>query len=138
MGRPAVILDTNVFVAAGFRPGSASGQLVAAVAAGRLSLVWHARTQAEARRILTRVPRLGWAPVAALFRAEDEHPAPLDTEAAVFAIIPDAADRKFAALAMATGAVVVSADDDLLGVRDHLPVAVRRPREMLYTLEETS
>lgn len=135
MDRPSVILDTNVFVAAGFRPGSASGRLLEAVRAGRLRHVWHDRTLAETRRILVQVPRLGWEPVAALFTEEGHYHGPIAPEAPAFAIIPDPHDRKYAALAAATGAMVATGDDDLLGVRKALSVTIRRPSELLRILE---
>ncbi|MFA7431908.1 MAG: hypothetical protein WCZ23_17260, partial [Rhodospirillaceae bacterium] len=86
-------------------------------------------------RILGRVPRLSWVAVAGLFRPEDRYPGALDRDA--FAVVPDRADRKFAALAAATGAVLVTADDDLLGVRDALAdlgVTVLRPSQILSRL----
>ncbi len=42
-----VVLDTNVFVAAGFNPGSHSARIVEAVRNGRLRMVWDNATQAE-------------------------------------------------------------------------------------------
>lgn len=135
MDRPSVILDTNVFVAAGFRPGSASGRLVAAVRDGACRHVWHDRTLAETRRILTQVPRLGWAPVQALFAEDGQYQGPIDPDDPAFAVIPDPHDRKYAALAAVTGATVATGDDDLLGVRAVLPVVIRRPSEILRDLE---
>lgn len=133
MDRPRVILDTNVFVAAGFRASSASGRLIEAVQQGRLVHVWHDRTRRETQRILTQVPRLAWAPASVLFTDDGRHDGPLDD--AAFALIPDPHDRKYAALAAATGACVATGDDDLLGVRDRLDVAIRRPSEILRRLE---
>lgn len=115
---PTVVLDTNVFVAAGFRGTSASGRVLALVRVGRLRHVWHDDTARETRGILGMIPRLSWTAVESLFRPEDRWQAPLDRDA--FAVVPDAADRKFAALAAAAGAVLVTADDDLLGVRGAL------------------
>lgn len=127
-----VVLDTNVFVAAGFRARSRSGEVVDLVRDGRLRHVWHDDTVRETQRILSMIPRLSWPAVAGLFRPEDRYPAPLDR--ALFAVVPDRADRKFAALAAATGAVLVTADDDLLGVRaalENLGVRVLRPSQVL-------
>src|SRR6266536_2887956 len=42
-----VVLDMNVFVAAGFNPGSHSARIVEAVRNGRLRMVWDNATQAE-------------------------------------------------------------------------------------------
>ena len=36
-----VVIDTNVFVAAGFNPRSASGQILASVREGRFRLIWN-------------------------------------------------------------------------------------------------
>ena len=38
---PAVVLDTNVFIAAAFKPRSDSGRVVDAVRSGTLRLVWN-------------------------------------------------------------------------------------------------
>jgi predicted nucleic acid-binding protein len=97
--------------------------------------VWHDDTARETQRILGMIPRLSWVAVAGLFQPEDRYPGVLDRDA--FAVVPDRADRKFAALAAATGAVLVTADDDLLGVRDALAdlgVTVLRPSQILSLL----
>ena len=124
-----VVLDTNVFVAAGFNPGSHAARILAAIRSGQLQLAWDAPTRAETRRILERIPRLDWAEAAPLFDGgiqvamAPDHPA--------FALIGDPADRKFAALALAAGAVLVSNDSDLLSVRSDLPLEVLTPSEYL-------
>lgn len=130
--RPAVpdspvVLDTNVFVAAGFNPGSRAAELLRRVRDGRVRLAWDAATRAETRRILERIPRLDWADAAPLFDGGIEIAAPPDHPA--FALIGDPADRKFAALALAAGAVLVSNDSDLLSVRENLPLQVLTPSE---------
>lgn len=121
------MLDTNVFVAAGFRPGSASARLVAAVRAGQIRMAWSAATAGEIRAVLDRIPRLSWAAASDLFRPEAHHAGPLATNH--LSIIPDPADRAFAALAEAAGATLISSDRHLLGCRADLPVVVLTPRE---------
>src|SRR3954468_18645034 len=91
-----VVLDTNVFVAAGFNPKSASARILAAVRAGRLRLIWNEPTRRETEMILRRIPRLDWEKVADLFQPEGEFTGPVTPEA--FAFITDPDDRKFAAL----------------------------------------
>jgi len=112
------ILDTNVFVAAGFRPDSASAHLLRAVSDGRLALVWSEATRDETRAVLSRIPRLGWAEAEPLFDPAGRFDAPLDLAPVSF--VGDPADRKFAALALATGAPLVSSDDDLLAHAERL------------------
>ena len=99
-----VVLDTNVWVAAAFRPASASARLVAAVRAGRLRLVWDDPTRAETEFVLRSIPRLSWDEVAPLFREIDRFVGRTDLDR--FSGIPDPADRKFAALAAAARAVL--------------------------------
>lgn len=121
------MLDTNVVVAAGFNPGSHSARLVAAVRAGDLRMPWCAATAGEIRKTLDRIPRLSWSAVADLFRLEARYAGPLATDH--LSIIPDPADRAFAALAEAAGATLISSDRHLLGCRADLPNVVLTPRE---------
>ena len=127
---PAVVIDTNVFVAAGFRPRSASARVLAAVRTGALRLVWDDATRGETERVVRRIPRLDWPAVAGLFAAEarwSDATRPTD-----FLDVPDPDDRKFAALAAAAGAVLVTMDDHLLAARGEF--AVRTPSGVLAAL----
>lgn len=109
---PRAILDTNVFVGAGFRRSSASARLIEAVREGRLAMIWHEATRAETRRVLTRIPPISWDAVAGVFLPEQEWTGTLDLDAVAFVTDPE--DRKFAALSQAACAPVVTSDDDLL------------------------
>jgi uncharacterized protein len=129
MNECSVVVDTNVFVAAGFEPKSASARLLDAVRQGHCHMMWHRTTRRETERVLRRIPRLDWQRFAPLFRPEWEHPAALDL--APFDAIEDPDDRKFAALAAATGSVLISSDDHLLARRDALPVRILKPGEFL-------
>jgi len=127
--RPAVVLDTNVFVAAGFNPGSDAARVVGAVREGRLRMAWNDATRQETRAILERIPPLSWQTVEGLFREEGrfrERTAP-DR----FRQIPDPDDRKFAALAHAAGAILVSLDDDLLSDPHRIAILVLTPSEFV-------
>lgn len=123
----AVILDTNVFVAAGFNPQSASAHIIEKIRSGRLRMIWNEPTQREVEQILSKIPRLSWPRVADLFREEDRYVG--ETYPARFDYIPDPDDRKFAALSAATGVTLLSRDDDLLSSRDRAQVAILTPRE---------
>jgi len=129
-GMPAtrVILDTNIFVAAGFNPGSRSARILAAVREGRLRMVWSETTRGETERIIRKIPPLAWADVADLFREADRFDGEMHPER--FDVIPDPADRPFAALAAATGATLVSLDDHLLAHRAALGLPIVRPDEL--------
>lgn len=128
-GTGQVVLDTNVWVAAGFRPRSASGRIVDQVGGGRLALTWDVATRAETRRIVSRIPPLSWEAIAPLFREEHRFAGPVD--AARFAHVPDPEDRKFAALAAAAGAILITMDRDLLAGRAGALPAIVTPREFL-------
>ncbi len=55
-----VVLDTNVWVAAGFNPDSSAAQIIQAIRDGDLRLVWNEATRRETRQILTQIPPLDW------------------------------------------------------------------------------
>lgn len=122
-----VVLDTNVFVAAGFNPGSHSARLLEAVRDGRLRMVWDDATHAEIEHVVRHIPRLSWPRIADLFRSENRfrgatHPRDFD-------FVPDPADRKFAALAQAAQAPLVTSDAGLLKAARHMTVPVLKPSE---------
>jgi predicted nucleic acid-binding protein len=121
-----IVVDTNVFVAAGFNPKSASARILAAVRAGRLRLIWNEPTRRETEMILRRIPRLDWEKVADLFQPEGEFKGPVDPEA--FALITDPDDRKFAALSAAANRPLVTNDDHLLAHRNTIGVDILTPR----------
>ena len=132
MNECRLVLDTNVFVAAGFEPNSASARLLQALRQGRCRMIWHRTTRRETERVLRRVPPLDWQRFAPLFRPEWEHPAELDLTP--LGAIEDPDDRTFAALAAATQSVLISNDDHLLARRDQLPIGVLKPSEFLAEL----
>ncbi len=107
-----VVLDTNVFVAAGFNARSDSAKVIRWVREGRLSLVWNEETRSETERILRKIPPLSWDAFEDLFQAVSEYRGAVDVTA--YDHIPDLEDRKFAALAEAAGAMLVTQDTDLL------------------------
>lgn len=125
MSPSQVILDTNVFVAAGFNPRSASARLVDAVRQGQLRMVWNDATRREIETIVKKIPPLRSFSIAALFRPEDRFKGA--THPQEFAFIPDQDDRKFAALAHATGAVLISNDEHLLKFQDRPELTVLTP-----------
>lgn len=131
-----VVLDTNVLVAAGFNPRSASAKIVDAVKRGELRMVWDDATRREIERIVKQIPPLRAHGVAQLFRPEDRFTG--ETHPERFAFIPDPDDRKFAALAEAAGAILISNDEHLLGHRDRIDVPVLTPGEFWRRERRTS
>ncbi len=111
-----VILDTNVFVAALFNPRSYSSQLIRQVRDGRLQMVWDPLTRTETEYVIRKIPPLHWEAVADLFDGSCCYHG--STDPGAFSYVLDPADRKFAALAQATGAILITMDQDLLGSRD--------------------
>lgn len=127
VGKNAVVLDTNLFVAAGFNPHSASARIVDQVRGGDLRLVWNEGTRAETRAVLEKIPPLAWNDFADLFRRQDRFEG--ETRPDAFGHIPDATDRKFAALADAAGALLLTSDQDLLDSREGGRVPIFSPTE---------
>ncbi|MFP4106861.1 MAG: putative toxin-antitoxin system toxin component, PIN family [Phycisphaerae bacterium] len=117
-----VILDTNIFVAAGFNPDSSAARAVQAVRDGRLTLVWNETTMRETRRVVGKIPPLDWNEFAELYTPDNRFNG--ETEPQNFPAVEGRLDREFAALSKATGALLVFNDDHLLGVRDQLPITV--------------
>ena len=122
-----VVLDTNVFVAAGFNPGSHSAQLVEAVRDGRLRMIWDDATLEETEHVMRQIPPLSWTRIADLFRTEDRFGGSTHPEA--YGFVPDPTDRKFAALAEAVQAPLVTSDAGLLNARARMAVLVLKPSE---------
>lgn len=127
--KPPVVIDTNVFVAAGFHPRSDAARILRAVADGRLRMIWNEETRRETRHILERIPPLSWTRFAALFAESGRFTAPTHPEQ--FGQIADPDDRKFAALAYRAKAVLITQDDDLLSVRLGMAVAVETAPEFV-------
>jgi predicted nucleic acid-binding protein len=125
MPEPPVVVDTNVFVAAGFNRRSASAKILDAVRRGEVRMVWNDATRREIERIMRKIPPLRRHDVAELFRPEDRFTGPTHPER--FPEIPDPDDRKFAALADAAGAIVISNDEHLLGYRGERDLTVLTP-----------
>lgn len=131
-----MVLDTNILVAAGFNPGSRAAQLVRLLCQGALRLVWNRATLDETRRVVQQIPPLNWDEFADLFSEETEFTGPADP--AAYPIIADPSDRKFAALAAAAGALLVSNDDHLLSVRERLDLEVLTPAELVERIGQAS
>jgi uncharacterized protein len=110
-----VVIDTNVFVAAGFNPRSAPARILEGVREGRFRLIWNEPTRRETEMILRRIPRLDWESVADLFRPEGKFSGAADPQA--FGLIEDPDDRKFAALSAAANAPLVTSDKRVLAQR---------------------
>ena len=99
MHMEGVVIDTNVFVAAGFNAKSASERILAAIRERRFQLIWNEPTRRETELILRRIPLLGWDKFGDLFRPEGEFTGRVDPHDLGFIEDPD--DRKFAALSAA-------------------------------------
>ena len=125
----AVVADTNLFVAAGFNEGSASRRIVEALRDGRLLQMWNEATRRETVGVIERIPPLEADDVEGLFSEEGRYGEPLSEEG--LALIEDVSDRKFAALARACEAVLITSDSDFLAVRDDLDMEVVTPSEFV-------
>jgi len=121
-----VVIDTNVFVAAGFNSRSAAARILVAVRAGYFLLVWNKSTRRETETILHRIPGLDWARVEDLFRPEGEFTGPVDPDA--FVMIADRDDRKFVALSAAATTPLVTSDNHVLAQQRAVGIEILSPR----------
>ncbi len=92
-------------------------------------MVWNRATRGETRKILKQIPPISWRRFETLFAESDEFSG--DTHPDAFGRIADPEDRKFAALAAATGAVLISNDEHLLSVREKLDITVLTSSEFV-------
>jgi predicted nucleic acid-binding protein len=127
MSECTVVVDTNIFVAAGFSPASRSGRVIKGVRDGRLRMLWNDATRDEIEHIVNKIPPISWEWYEDLFRDEDRFEGATTPER--FVMVPDPADRHFAALAHATGAALVTLDNHLLGNREAAGVDAVTPEE---------
>lgn len=134
--RPAarLVLDTNVFVAAAYKPDSSSRRLLDAVVAGRAILLISPPVFAEYRHVLPNAVRSA--------NAEEQvrdwiaHAEPVKTGRGRRVVKADPSDDKFVTLALAGRAdAIVSGDDHLLALAGKLAVPVLRPGEAMRLVE---
>jgi predicted nucleic acid-binding protein len=133
---PLVVVDTNVFVAAGFNPGSDAARVLAAVRAGTVRLAWDDPTRRETEAVVRTIPPLTGTELSGLFRPECRYDVPTRHEE--FGFIPDPADRKFAALARAAGAELLTNDRHLLADRPHPGLVILTPGEFVRRVRTVS
>ena len=131
-GPPRAVLDANVFVAAGFRPASASGRLVEAARDGQLVAAWTDETRAEAERVVGQIPPLRGVDLDGAFRPSGRWGGPLGL--GPFAHVAGRLDQTLAALAAAAGVPLVTADGPLLDGARAAGAVVLRPAEAARAL----
>lgn len=122
-----VVVDTNVFVGAAFNRASASAEVIQWVRDRRVSMPWTDWTFREVRHVLRKIPPISWDAFEDLFRPDDQWPGPLPEEDLEW--VSDPEDRKFAALARATEAVLISNDHHLVDRRAEASFTVLTPGE---------
>lgn len=123
-----VVLDTNIFIAAAFNRGSHSACIIQALRERQLQLCWNEQTRQETEYLLRKIPRLSWDDFSSLFREDCDQG---ETDLEQFNFVADLEDRKFAALAEAAGAILITQDQDLLSVRKLTHVPILTPREFV-------
>lgn len=125
----SIVLDTNVFVAAGFKSKSDSARILEQIRNGSLRLLWNQETYRETQRIVQKIPPLSWTGIADLFDEKNQHLGITYPESFYYVSDPD--DRKFAALAAQAKAVLISLDQHLLARRKQAPVHIMTPSEFV-------
>ena len=92
-------------------------------------MVWNEETRGESEQVLRQIPKLSWKTFASLFREDDRYEQ--ETHPDRFDYVPAPTDRKFAALSKATGATLITMDEDLLNNRERANVPILTPGEFL-------
>ncbi|MGE3818588.1 MAG: putative toxin-antitoxin system toxin component, PIN family [Isosphaeraceae bacterium] len=130
---PRVVIDTNVLVAAAYKPESASARVVSACLSGRLQAVVSLDLVREYRHILSKaVANRPWHPTLDQLLASAIRIDPDQTPAVVSADPSD--DMLFAAARAGAAEVIVTNDRPVLQVRLHQGVRVVRPPACLEEL----
>lgn len=124
-----LVVDTNVFVAAAFNSSSSSAGILRGIERGRFTLIWNEATRRETEAVVGRIPRIDWDQFKHLFRPECENIVATDPDA--FAEVEDPDDRKFAALAAVSEAILVTNDRHLLDQALTNRLDVMKPRDFL-------
>jgi predicted nucleic acid-binding protein len=102
-----------------------SRQVLDMVESGRWRLVWNQATRSETRAVLEKIPPLDADELLRAFELHPEYTGQIDLGTAD--VVEDPSDRKFAALAVAAQAMLISLDDHLLAKAGALTVQVLRP-----------
>lgn len=124
-----MVIDTNVFVGAGFKREGYSAKMLERIREGTWHLIWNDKTRRETERIVRKIPVLANEVLNDVFREEDRYEGALDEKP--FEFITDREDRKFAALAVAADAPLITNDDHLLAWKNRLPVPVLTPADFM-------
>ncbi|MGH3505363.1 MAG: putative toxin-antitoxin system toxin component, PIN family [Nocardioidaceae bacterium] len=130
-----MVVDPNVWISGLINPRGAPAQVVAAVAAGRITAVISRRLLDELATVLARPKLRRWIALTDAIAFVDalEREAELTTDpSAVPRRVRDAADDYLAALADATSATIITGDDDLLAAGLEPPAIT--PRQLLDRL----
>jgi putative PIN family toxin of toxin-antitoxin system len=130
-----IVVDTNILVAAMYRPASDSARVVTACRAGSALAVVSPALIAEYRHILPRAVRTP-INVAEWLDSFLSHAVEVHPEAVPPVVSADPADDILFATALAGNAsAIVTNDRPVLQVRLHAAVSVLRPREMADQLD---
>jgi predicted nucleic acid-binding protein len=130
----SIVIDTNIFVAAGFNPNSYSATIIERVRQGTFNLAWSTATRRETCAVIEKIPPLNWQDFDDLFM--EAHRVTEQIYPEDFSAIPDPDDRKFAALAAKAGATLITNDDHLLAVREQFDVWIDTPGEFLDYIQQ--
>ena len=122
-----VVLDTNVFVAAGFNPRSHSARLLDAVRLGRLRMVWGQFHPGGSGTCIAADSATVLDQRRSAVSAEDKFEG--TTQPQKFSFVPDPADRKLAAKADAARVPLVTSDGGLQMAAAQMKIPVLKPGE---------
>jgi len=131
-----IVLDTNIFIAAGFRQSNGAARIFDMVHDGKLKFIWNGEIRNEIVGTINKIPGFPGEKFLRLFRKENEFKGKTFPEK--YTLVSDPSDRKFIALAKEVKAILITNDDHLLSKRLDLQAKIMSSKEFIIFFSNTN